>query len=139
MPQPPYGAAPGPLVDDATVLAAFAGGDEGEAGHSRLLHVEGPALMADGDLAAGLRIGPQVVLVRIDLPEDLAGVGSALGGALAAEGLECLDQDSLLAGPVALQVLGLRLSSWDLWGTDLDGAFDALRRGAVGDQELPTW
>ena len=137
MPQPPYGTAPGPLVDDATVLADFA--LRAEAGHSSLLHVEGPTLVADGDMAAGLWIGPGVVLVRIDLPDDLAEVKTSLEESLAAAGLERLDEDSLLAGPVALQELGLRLSNWDLWGTDIDVAFEALRRGAVGDQELPAW
>lgn len=135
LPMPPYGSASGPLVDDAMVVAAYAR-NEPEC-HSVRLHVEGPTLVVDGDVAAGLRLGPEVVLVRVDLPE-LGEVRPALERALAAESLGCVDEQSLLALPVALQVLGLRLSSWDLWGTDVDVAFAALRRGAVGDQDLPS-
>jgi hypothetical protein len=35
---------------------------------------------------------------------------------------------------VALQLFGLRLSSWDLWGDDIDAAFAALRAGCIADQ-----
>jgi hypothetical protein len=122
-------------VDDDEVVAAYAG--NGPASHSARLHVEGPTLMVNGDVAAGLRLGPDVVLVRVDLPDEASDVRTALEQALAAESLECLDEGSLLALPVALQILGLRLSTWDLWGTDVDVAFTALRHWAIGDQELP--
>ncbi|MDQ6783508.1 MAG: hypothetical protein M3063_08720 [Actinomycetota bacterium] len=135
LPLPPYGPAPGPRTDDAAVLAAFAG-DEA-AGHSPRLHVEGPALVVDGDIAAGLRLSPDVVMVRVDLPEEADDVRRPLEAALKAEAMVLFDESSTLALPVALQVLGLRLSSWDLWGRDLDDAFAALRRAATGDQELP--
>ncbi len=135
MPQPPYGVAPGPLLEDADVLAAYARGT-GD-GHSLRFHVEGPALVVDGDVAAALRLAPDVVLVRVDLPDELTDVRPQVEQALAAEDLTCLDEESLLGLPVALQVLGLRLSAWDLWGVDIDAAFATLRRWAVGDQELP--
>jgi hypothetical protein len=47
-----------------------------------------------------------------------------------------LDSETLLGVPVGIQLAGLRLSSWDLWGTDLDEAFAALRRAATGDSFL---
>ncbi|MGH9076900.1 MAG: hypothetical protein ACRDY0_05510 [Acidimicrobiales bacterium] len=140
VPQPPYGVAAGPLVDDGDVLDAYAAARPGDqAGHSARFHVEGDTLLADGDVAVGLRLEPDVVLVRIDLPDDLGEARTGLEGSLAGEAMTCLDSDSVLAGPVALQVLGLRLSKWDLWGKDVDQAFAALRRGAVGDQGLPVW
>lgn len=135
MPLPPYGVAPGPLIDDESVLMAFA--RDLPEGHSEQLHVEGPALFVDGDIPAGLRLGPDVVLVRVDLPLEFDFVSQSLGSALASDGMACLDESSKLALPVALQVLGLRLSTWDLWGKDVDGAFAVLRDAAVGDQELP--
>ena len=138
LPQPPYGAAPGPLVEDEAVLEAYAR-NGGEVGHSSLLHVEGASLVADGDVAAGLWIAENVLLVRVDLPEDLLHVRASLARALEAAGLQCLDEESLLAGPVALQVLGFRLSTWDLWGNDIEVAFEALRRAAVGDQAVRLW
>jgi hypothetical protein len=134
-PLPPFGTASGPLVDDGEVVTSYVG--EGPPCHSARLHIEGPTLVVDGDVAAGLRLGPDVVMVRVDLPDEASDVRSRLEQALAAESLECLDESSTLALPVALQILGLRLSAWDLWGTDVDVAFAALRRCAIGDQEFP--
>jgi hypothetical protein len=136
LPLPPYGSASGPLVDDGAVVARYA--CNGPVCHSPRLHVEGPTLLVDGDVAAGLRLGPEVVLVRVDLPDEVVDVRPALERALTAESLVCVDEASLLALPVALQMLGLRLSTWDLWGTDVDVAFAALRQHAIGDQGLPS-
>lgn len=132
---PPYGEPAGPVVDDAAVLSAFARGEG--TGHSEQFHTEGAVLVARRDVAAAMRIGPGSVLVRRDLPESLAHVRAAVEEALAAEGMSALDQETLLAAPVAVQILGLRLSSWDLWGRDLDGAFTALRAAAVGEPIEP--
>lgn len=129
---PPFGEPPGPRTNEATVLATFI--ERGGAGHSDRFHVEGPALVVDGDVAVALRLGHGAVLVRLDLPDDVEGSKPAVERALAAAGRELLDHDTLLGVPVALQLLGLRLSSWDLWGLDLDAAFAALRAIAVGDR-----
>lgn len=136
MPLPPFAEPAGPRVDDVAVLAAFAE-DAREIGHSAHFHVEGPTLLAAGDAPVALRIGRATVLVRLDLPDDLAWVRGPIEAALTVTAMACLDADTLLAAPVALQVLGLRLSNWDLWGTDIDDAFAALREGAVGEQSLP--
>ncbi len=136
MPLPPFAEPAGPRVDDTNVLTAFAE-DARQIGHSPWFHVEGPTLLASGDAPVALRIGRGTVLVRLDLPDDLAWVRGPVEEALRATAMSCLDADTLLAAPVALQVLGLRLSNWDLWGTDLDDAFAALRVGAVGEQFLP--
>ena len=129
---PPFGEPPGPRTDDGAVLAAFVEG--GPAGHSGRFHVEEAALVAGGDVAVALRLGHGAVLVRLDLPDARAGVQPEVERALAAAGMERLDRDTLLGVPVALQLLGLRLSSWDLWGHDIDAAFAALRAIAVGDR-----
>ncbi|MDQ6837429.1 MAG: hypothetical protein M3137_03575 [Actinomycetota bacterium] len=135
VPLPVYGAAPGPLADDAAVLAAFAGNEA--ACHSPRLHVEDATLLVDGDMALGLRLGFDVVMVRADLPNGGDDLRRPLESALEAEAMVCLDEASTLALPVALQVLGLRLSTWDLWGRDVDDAFAALRRACIGEQALP--
>lgn len=136
-PLPPYGEPSGPRVDDGEVLAGFARGQD--VGHSLTLHLEGEALVAAGDVAVALRIPPGAVLVRVGLPEDLAPLEGRVEAALAAGGMTLLDGETLLAAPAALQVLGLRDTTWDLWGTDLDQAFAALRAAAVGEQSLPRW
>lgn len=135
LPLPPYGPAPGPVADDGAVLAAFAQGRP--AGHSARWHVEGPALIVNGDVAAGLRLSADVVMVRVDLPEEVADVRPLVEAALEAEALTCLDEATKLGLPVALQVLGLRLSTWNVWGRDLDDVFEVLRQTAIGEQELP--
>ncbi|MGH9122938.1 MAG: hypothetical protein ACRDYC_13510, partial [Acidimicrobiales bacterium] len=133
---PPYGVPPGEPVDDARVLESYA--LEGPPCFGRRLHIEGPTLIVDADVAAGLRVAPDVVLVRVDLPEETLDMRVPLEWALADHaGYELLDEENVLAVVVALQVLGIRLSSWNVWGKDLESAFDALRRGAVGEQELP--
>lgn len=125
----------GPPADDRSVLAAFIEGKP--AGHSDMLHVEEQALVAGGDVAVALRLAPGVVLVRADVPDGLTGARSEVEEALRARSWELFDEETLLAAPIAMQVLGLRVSSWDLWGCNVDEAFAVLRRCAVGEQALP--
>lgn len=132
---PPFAKPTGPAVDDAAVLRAFA--RDQTAGHSPRFHVERPTLVVGGDVAAALRIGPRTVLVRSDLPEKFRPAKQVVGRALGSEGLQCFDEDTLLATPVALQALGLRVSSWDLWGDDIDSAFATLRACCVAEQPGP--
>ncbi|MGH9182674.1 MAG: hypothetical protein ACRDZ9_02475 [Acidimicrobiales bacterium] len=113
------------------MVRAFARGQE--AGWSTRFHVEDPVLVTGGDVSAALRIGPSTVLVRADLPDEVRGAKVAVEAGLEDEGLTMFDPETPLAVPVALQLAGLRLSSWDLWGADIDQAFAALRAGAVGE------
>ena len=128
---PPFGQPSGPPADDGAVLQAFARGEQ--AGHSSTFHVEGPTLVAAWDVAAAIRIGDRTVLVRVDLPPNLLPVKESVEQALAAEGMTLLDSETLLAAPVAVQVLGLRFSTFDLWGADIDEGFADLRAAAQGE------
>jgi hypothetical protein len=132
---PPFVEPTGPLVSDEDVVRAFARGEP--AGYSAWFHVERPALLADRDVPAALRISPGTVLVRLDLPEGLEAARRSIEGVLTAEGMTLLDHDTLLGVPVALQLVGLRPSSWDLWGRDLDDAFTAMRQAAAGEFASP--
>lgn len=129
-PLPPYFEPRGPLGDDAAVVAAFL--RSAPAPHSERLHIEGAVLRADREVAISLRLGPRTVLVRLDLPDDLAVVRESVEAALDAEGLNLVDHDTSLAVPVATMMVSLRVSVWDLWGADIDQAFADLRREAVG-------
>ena len=128
---PPYGEASGPRVDDAEVVTAFVRGEP--AGHSERFHVEGSVLVAGFDLAVAMRLASGSVLVRIDVPQAMKDAKASIEEALTAEGMSLLDEETLLATPVAVQWLALRGSSWDLWGLDIDEAFAALRSAAVSD------
>lgn len=130
--RPPFGPAPGPAVDDTTVLVAFARGTS--AGHSRRFYAEGPVLLAAGDQPIAIRVAPDTVLVRIDVPDAVARHRRRVLRGLAAAGLALLDEETLWGVPVALQLAGLRLSTWDLWGVDLDRAFAAVRTVASGGE-----
>jgi len=120
-----------PEEEDASVLAAYAVGLP--SGRSALFGIEGPVLMVDGDVPAALRLDQRTVLHRQDLPDDVAAAGPRVAEALQAAGYVLCDEDTLYATPVALQVLGLTYSVWDLWGFDLDEAFVALRMAAAGE------
>ncbi|MGI9120689.1 MAG: hypothetical protein ACR2G7_11320 [Acidimicrobiales bacterium] len=132
---PPFVEPTGPAVDDAAVLQAF--GRDQAAGHSPRFHVERPTLLVGRNVAAAVRIAPRTVLVRRDLPDELAPARADVEEALAAEGMECFDEETLLATPVALQLFALRVSSWDLWGDDIDDAFAALRAACVAEPTRP--
>ena len=128
---PPYGEASGPPAADVDVVSAFVRGEP--AGHSERFHVEGSVLVAGFDLAMAMRIGADTVLVRLDVPADAQEHKRVIEEALTDAGLELLDEQTLLATPVAVQWLALRASTWDLWGRDIDESFAALRSAAVGD------
>ncbi len=131
---PPFGEPLGERVDDAAVLAAFARGEP--AGHSGTFHVEREnTLLVEGDMAVAVRVAPATVLLRVDLPDRYETVRRSIEQALEAEGMRLLDRETLLAAPVAMQVLGLRVSTWDLWGKDIDESFTVLRAAAVGHLE----
>ncbi len=84
-------------------------------------------------MAAAIRISNDTVLVRLDVPSGMEDVKTAVEHALSNEGFTLLDEETLLATPVAVQWLGLRASSWDLWGRDIDQAFADLRAAAAGE------
>ncbi|MBW3626452.1 MAG: hypothetical protein KY412_02455, partial [Actinobacteria bacterium] len=107
------------------------------AGHSPAFHVERPMLLVNRMVAAALRIGPQTILVRADLPPDLGWAKERVEEALTAEGMTCFDEETLLATPVVVQIVGLRASSWDLWDVDIDNAFATLRGAVVAEQPGP--
>jgi hypothetical protein len=129
---PPFGEPVGDRADDARVLEVYIN-DEPVLVHSGLLHLEGATLVASGDLAVAIRIAPRTFLLRRDVPPDAEAAIGALAAALGAVGITCLDEESPLATAVAIQVLGLRTATWDLWGADIDEAFLELRTTAAGE------
>lgn len=133
--RPPFGAAPGPAAGDSDVIAAFAMGSP--AGHSPTFYAEGPVLMVDGDIPAALRAATGTVLVNLDLPDDMASYRPIVESALSAAGLRLLDEETLWGLPIAIQLAGLRLGRFDLWGLDLEESFAAVRVAAIGDDAIP--
>jgi len=128
---PPFAQPTGPRRPDAAVVDAFARAEP--TGHSLRLHAEATVLLVDRADAVALRLVPRAVLVRADPPPKVATILPVVEEALAAAGLVRLDECTLLGVPVALQLVGLRLSEWDLWGHDIEIAFAALRAVAAGD------
>ncbi|MDP8975099.1 MAG: hypothetical protein M3N28_01775 [Actinomycetota bacterium] len=116
---------------DVDVVLAFIEGQP--AGHSERFHLEGAVLVAGFDLAMGMRIGVDTILVRVDVPADAEDHKAIIKEVLAEQGMTLLDEETVLATPVAVQWLALRASTWDLWGRDIDESFAALRTAAVGD------
>lgn len=129
---PPFGTPEGERVGDQEVVAGFAGGVSSGL-YSSTLHLEGATLMASGDVAMAMRLRPRTFLVRVDMPDEQQSLRPVIEGSLTAAGLRRLDDATLFATPIAMQVLGLRMSTWDLWGADLDEAFAELRATASGE------
>ena len=127
--------APEPAEEDGAVLTAFAANLP--SGRSPSFSLEGPVLMVDGDVPAALRLDPRTVLVRQDLPDDVMWAKEKVVAALGAADYLLCDEQTLFATPVAIQVLALTYSEWDLWGQDIDGAFEALRVAALGEAWNP--
>jgi len=132
--RPPFVQPTGPRVPDAAVVLAFAHGEP--AGHSRRLHAEDDVLLVDRADAVVLRLAPRALLVRADGAANAATIRPVVERALTATGMLRLDEATLLGVPVALQLVGLRLSDWDLWGDEIDAAFAALRATAVGERSM---
>lgn len=132
-PLPPFFEPRGPDGTDQDVVSAFL--DGGIPPHSARLHVEGPVLMVDRDMPLMLRLGPDAALIRVDVLDDMTGIKGEIQAMLAARGLELLDEESLLGIAVGVQLVGLRASTWDLWGADIDDAFAALRKAARGSDD----
>lgn len=130
---PPFAQPTGPRMADAPVVDAFARGEP--VGHSKRLHTEADVLLVDRAEVVALRLARGVLLVRVDGTPQAATIMPAVERTLRAAGLIRLDERTLLGVPVALQLVGLRLSEWDLWGDDLDAAFAALRAAAAGEPD----
>lgn len=133
-PLPPLYEPRGPRDSDEEVVRAFLR-HAGPSPHSERLHVEDRVLRVDGDMPLALWIGPRSVLLLFDVPDNLVEIRELVAATLAAEGLGLLDEQSPLAIPVGMQLVGARTVTWDLWGADIDEAFADLRKAAVGGDD----
>ena len=133
LPMPPLNEPFGPPGDDEDVVRGFLA--DILAPYSELLHVEGPVLLAGRDWAVALRVGPRSFLVNHDMPSDLHRAKIVVEDVLRAEGLEMFDEETLFGTSVGVQYVGLRYTTWDLWGADIDSAFADLRVKAAGGED----
>lgn len=132
-PLPPLYQPRGPRDTDEEVVRAFLR-QQGPTPHSERLHVEDRVLRVDGDMPLALGVGPRTVLLLFDLPDDVVDIRASVADALAGEGLTLLDEQQPLGIVVGMQLVGARTLTWDLWGADIDEAFDDLRRAAMGGE-----
>ena len=103
--------------------------------YSSRFHVEGPVLMANRDVPVALRIGPRTMLIHAELPPDLHDARKLVEEVFSENGLALCDEQTLYGVAVGVQMVGIRYSSWDLWGADLEQAFTDLRVAASGGEE----
>lgn len=122
--RPPFAAPRGPTRSDEELAHEFARG--ARSGYSPRLHIEGDVLVLDRISPVAVRLGEAGMLIRTDLSPP---VEIAPG--------QVVDDDPLLATAVALQVLGLPASSWQLHGVDPDAATEALL-AAAEDVDRPS-
>jgi hypothetical protein len=133
-PLPPLYEPRGPRDTDEEVVRAFLR-HQGPSPHSDRLHVEDRVLRVDADMPLALWVGPRTVLLLFDLTDELVEIRAAVAAALAAEGLELLDEQQPLGIVVGMQLVGARALTWDLWGADIDEAFADLRKAAMGGDD----
>ena len=130
LPMPPSYEDPGPAGSNDDVVRAFV--HDVPPPWSELLHVEGPVLLAGRDWAVALRVGDRSFLVNHEMPADLHRSKIVVEDVFRAEGLEMYDEETLFGTSVAVQYVGLRYTTWDLWGADIEEAFADLRLKAAG-------
>lgn len=126
---PPFGVPAGPEMTTPELLAAYLAG--ADAGSSPDGHIEDPVLVIlDHSLA--IRVGP-AVLVRDHVPPPVGEVREQLCQALRNDGIALVEEDSVLACAVGIEVTGLRGEAWSLWARDAEQARAVLAQRAVGD------
>jgi hypothetical protein len=131
-PLPPSIEPHGRLDTDDAVARAFVRNEVPP--YSERLHVEPNVLLVNRDVPAALRIGPRTFLTRLDLPDDLDWARSLVEDVARSEGFRLVDHENALAISIAMQMVALRLSTWDVWGSDPEEAFADVNTAAVGGE-----
>ena len=103
--------------------------------YSNRFHVEGSVLVANRDVPVALRIGRRSMLIHAELPADLVEAKELAEEVFTEEGMSLQDEHTLYGVAVGVQMVGIRYSSWDLWGADIEQAFTDLRVAASGGEE----
>ena len=127
---PPVAEPGGPRRTDVELVRDFVRGEP--AGASPSLHIEGGLLVGGSSIPLAVRIGERSVLTRRDVPEGVLPLRTVTEEVLVTEGLSLLDEDTPLGIPAGIQLAGLRVATWDLWGVDIDQAYVYLRQAVVG-------
>jgi hypothetical protein len=127
---PPLAEPGGPRRTDVELVGDFVRGEP--EGASPTLHIEGDVLVGGSSIPLAVRIGELSVLARRDVPEAVLPLRMLAEEVLGAEGLSLLDEDTPLGIPAGIQLAGLRVATWDLWGVDIDQAYAYLRQAVVG-------
>ncbi len=133
---PPLAEPEGPRRTDVELVTDFVRGES--AGAAPTLHIEGGLLVGGSSMPLAVRIGERSVLARRDVPEGTVPLRALVEEVLVTEGLSLLDEDTPLGIPAGIQLAGVRVATWDLWGVDIDQAYAYLRQAVVGsDLSLP--
>lgn len=128
---PPFAEPTGPKVSLRDLIGSFLDGTA--TGFSDEAHIETNQLLLERMVSAAVRLSQDSVLLRRDLPPDLAGCANALESHLRSNGLDLVDPDTRLGDIAAIQTIGIRGGSWDLWGRDASTARRDLERVVMGD------
>lgn len=126
---PPFGVPAGRPMSTPELLVAYVEG--ADAGTSPDAHIEDPVLMAR-DHALAIRLQP-AVLVRDHVPPPVGELRDQLCQVLRDHGITLVEEDSVLACAVGIEVTGLRGEAWSLWARDADEARAMLAQRTVGE------
>lgn len=124
---PPFGVPVGPTLSTPHLVSAYVAG--AQSGSSPDAHIEEPVLMAhDHPVAVRLDVA---VLVRGEVPPVARSVQQELHRALRTAGIDLVEEESVLAGAVAMTLGVPRGFEWDLWASDPARAREALIQWAL--------
>lgn len=112
------------------LLAAFVRGEQGRAATG--WRIEGPVLVG-GATSLAIRLSSDAVLVRAELPDELAEQTAQVAEALTEAGLHHIEERTVLGHVIGIEVAGIRGSEWDLWATEAAVGHTALKERALGD------
>lgn len=125
----PYGAPSGPSLTTSGLLAAFLAG--ARTGSSPDGHIEEAMLLAcDHPLAIRLDVA---MLVRDEVPPVARAMQVALCRSLAAAGMALLEEESVLAAALSMEMAAPRGYEWNLWARGGDDVRAVLISRAVGE------
>lgn len=126
---PHFGVPAGPSMRTSELISAYLAG--ALAGVSPDAQIEELMLLA-GEHPVAIRL-EAAVLVREATPESARRVSAQLCGALEADGLELVEEESILANAVAMELAVPRGYEWSLWARDADAARAQMVRWALSE------
>lgn len=118
------------------MVAGFVAG--ATAGFCDELHIEERLLFFQRMTLIAVLVEPRTLLIKNEEAAEIDRCGTRVQEVLERHDLKLVDGDTALGDIAAIQLAGIRGSTWDLWGRDRSSALQALRSTVAGDDLEPS-